>query len=403
MKHLFLDTNVFLYYKDFEQIDWMSLLNFKGAFTIDIPEQVIKEIDKLKDQGKDKVKDRARKIASKFGDLFLSGKKCKIPVEKGVHLLNKDFDDTNYDPEQNDDRIILSIIKSGISKSDIFVVSCDNDFLIKAKDEGFNFFRMSKEYRLKEELSEAEKQNKDLKIKLAGYESRKPNPYITFEDDGELLRFRKLKPIDIEIELENFIKQLKKENPYKEYTEEKIDPNMSPQLFLATGYRIKTKEEIQNENKELDLYFKEWEKYKRFYLLKNALDKRFKKIIFKIQNKGNDQTGDMNIFVKIPDRIKIYDKNSKIWMEDTKPERFMFSIHRLNPYMIDRWDTTKTIQNHELKFQESKLNHHLFMHLNSDNPLYIDTDTCGNFEIKWTIIDSKVSNPLMGKLHVVVE
>ena len=57
MKHLFLDTNVFLYYKDFEQIDWMSLLNFKGAFTIDIPEQVIKEIDKLKDQGKDKVKD----------------------------------------------------------------------------------------------------------------------------------------------------------------------------------------------------------------------------------------------------------------------------------------------------------------------------------------------------------
>lgn len=216
MKHLFLDTNVFLYYKDFEQIDWKSLLNFNGDFTIDIPEQVIKEIDKLKDQGKDKVKDRARKIASKFGDLFLSEKECKIPVEKGVHLSNKDFDNTNYDSEQNDDRIILSIIKSGISKSDIFVVSCDNDFLIKAKDEGFNFFRMSKEYRLKEELSEAEKQNKDLKIKLAEYKSRKPNPYITFEDDQELLKFRKLKPIDIETELENFIKQLK-ENPYKEY------------------------------------------------------------------------------------------------------------------------------------------------------------------------------------------
>ena len=317
--------------------------------------------------------------------------------------MNKDFDDTNYDPEQNDDRIILSIIKSGISKSDIFVVSCDNDFLIKAKDEGFNFFRMSKEYRLKEELSEAEKHNKDLKIKLAGYESRKPNPYITFEDDGELLRFRKLKPIDIEIELENFIKQLKKENPYKEYKEEKIDPNMSPQLLLATGYRIKTKEEVQNENKELDIYFKKWENYKRFYLLKHTLDKRFKKIIFKIQNRGNDQTGDMNISVKIPDRIKIYDKNSKILMEDTKPEIPMFSIHRLNPHMIDRWDTTKTIPDHELKFQESKLNHHLLMPLNSDNPLYINTDTCGNFEIKWTIIDSKVSNPLMGKLHVVVE
>ena len=42
---------------------------------------------------------------------------------------------------------------------------------------------MSKENRLKEELFKAEKQNKDLKIKLAEYGSRRLNPYITFEKD----------------------------------------------------------------------------------------------------------------------------------------------------------------------------------------------------------------------------
>lgn len=47
MKYLVLDTNVYLHYKDFEQIDWKSLLN--DDVTVCVPQRVFEEIAKAKE------------------------------------------------------------------------------------------------------------------------------------------------------------------------------------------------------------------------------------------------------------------------------------------------------------------------------------------------------------------
>lgn len=70
MKYLLLDTNVYLHYIDFEQVDWAAIVGDK-EYAILVPFIVIKEIDKYKDGPKNKIKTRARAVSSKFGSYFL--------------------------------------------------------------------------------------------------------------------------------------------------------------------------------------------------------------------------------------------------------------------------------------------------------------------------------------------
>ena len=58
MKYLLLDTNIYLHYIDFEQIDWGTIIGDK-EYEIVVPYTVIKEIDKYKDGPKSKIKVRA--------------------------------------------------------------------------------------------------------------------------------------------------------------------------------------------------------------------------------------------------------------------------------------------------------------------------------------------------------
>ncbi|MFT3752093.1 MAG: PIN domain-containing protein [Paludibacter sp.] len=60
MKYLFLDTNIFLHFRSFEQIDWSKLIEVDDEYCIVIPEIVIKEIDKIKDTGRGKIQKRAK-------------------------------------------------------------------------------------------------------------------------------------------------------------------------------------------------------------------------------------------------------------------------------------------------------------------------------------------------------
>ena len=79
MKYLVLDTNVFLHYKDFEQIDWKSLVG--DDVTICVAQFVLGEIDKHKDQSRCKIQKRAKKISARFSEIFLKEVSTQINIE----------------------------------------------------------------------------------------------------------------------------------------------------------------------------------------------------------------------------------------------------------------------------------------------------------------------------------
>lgn len=70
MRYVFLDTNVFLQFKDFEQIPWGELIWDKN-FTIVVSDVVCWEVDKHKDSARGKVQKRAKKVSRKLASAFV--------------------------------------------------------------------------------------------------------------------------------------------------------------------------------------------------------------------------------------------------------------------------------------------------------------------------------------------
>ena len=69
MKYLLLDTNIYLHYIDFEQIDWGTIIGDK-EYEIVVPYTVIKEIDKYKDGPKSKIKSGQRQLLQNLAVIF---------------------------------------------------------------------------------------------------------------------------------------------------------------------------------------------------------------------------------------------------------------------------------------------------------------------------------------------
>lgn len=108
MKYLFLDSNIYLHCRDFEQIDWKLLIN--DDVTIKLPLIVIREIDKQKDQSRGKIQTRAKKISSKLGEIILNDHTTKVAIEECEDPPSHYFDGNKFNKDVNDDWIILSAI-----------------------------------------------------------------------------------------------------------------------------------------------------------------------------------------------------------------------------------------------------------------------------------------------------
>ena len=174
MKYLVLDTNIYLHFKNFEQIDWKSLMN--DDVTVCVPVRILEEIDKHKDQSRGRIQKRAKALSARFGEIFLQGASAALPIVEMHNPPSTAFGDPQYHKDISDDWIILSALYSSYDKADIVIVAYDNGILIKAKNHGLGFYRMPESLLLKEEPSEEEKQIKELKQQLAKYENRMPKP-----------------------------------------------------------------------------------------------------------------------------------------------------------------------------------------------------------------------------------
>lgn len=409
MKYLFLDTNMYLHCKDAEEIDWKCLVTGGEDFTIVIPPIVIREIDKIKDRERGKVQARAKKVSSRFGDIFLEGKNMKLKYKNCEDPTNDLFEKYKFNKDVFDDWFILSA-KIFPESDNVVIIARDNGILMKAKDNGFTFFRISDDFLLKVEKSEEEKEIQRLKEELEVYKNRKPNPQITFEDGNTMLRLKKPTPKDLEAEIEKYLEKEKLKYPCHTFSETDNYLGMTLSSIWENEY-----------NKQREEYFGEYKEYIRFIVQNEILSERMKEVKFVVSNfLGTAPTGDMNIFINIPANIKLYSKRSKVRRIrnvpitpqknglDRKLLQATANIQPLGSYLQGPdyeycWDLSKTLAGNEFSFDESKLNHTLYKNLNIENSLFIDTLTCGNFSIDWYISDSALPKPISGKLNVIIE
>jgi len=409
MKYLVLDTNIYLHFKNFEQIDWKSLMN--DDVTVCVPVRILEEIDKHKDRSRGRIQKRAKALSARFGEIFLQGVTTALPIVGMQNPPSTAFDDPQYHKDIGDDWIILSALYSSYDKADIVIVAYDNGILIKAKNHGLGFFKMPEKLLLKEEPSEEEKQIKELKQQLAKYENRMPKPVLEFSDETSLLTIEKPKFIDVEAELEQYKAELKASHPYQS-TEE---PPKTDTRYLFRPIAPSTKEQKEEYNKKLDDFFEKKSNLKMLQLGKKLLDQRFVKLEFWLSNGGTSSLGDTTVFVTFPDDVKIYNQDSKesFIMEDPEVPVLKnnlsaavfadyYSKHA-DEKTIELWSPKKALDNHEIRFSSKRLTHMMRQHLQSEDDIYIDIGRCGNFTITWIIVDSELIDPVKGELHVVVK
>ena len=416
MKYLVLDTNVFLHYKDFEQIDWKSMVG--DDVTICVAQFVLGEIDKHKDQSRGKIQKRAKKISSRFSEIFLQGVTPQIYVEVIDNPPSYAFNDEQYHKEINDDWIILSALHSVYPGADIMIVSGDIGILLKAKNHGLGYYLMPDTLLLAEEPSDEEKEIRQLKQQLARYENRRPEPVIEFEGETDLLTIVKPTFVDIQKELKAYEELLRLNHTYQSITDEpRSDMDLLVHQTLNLTYS--TPSQRKEYNKELDEYFKKKIKLKEIQLGKQFLEQRFVKLFFWLSNIGTAALGDTMIFIKFPENVAIYTQESKVNVKCEDPAKPILK-NNLTGYnqslmgiinsnqkhyeTYELWDVKNKLDHQELKFSSMRLIHGMKCALeNRKEDYYIDIARCGNFCIKWSVMDSNLIEPVSGELHVVIK
>lgn len=414
MKYLILDTNVFLHYKDFEQIDWKSQI--KDDITICVPQRVFEEIDKHKDQSRGKIQRKAKRLSARFSEIFLQDASPQVSVEVLDHPLATAFDDPQYHKEVSDDWIILSALQSSYDKAALVIVSGDNGILFKAKQHGLGFYKMPDELLLVEEASEEEKEIRQLRQQLAKYETRCPSPVVEFEGNTSLLTIDSPQFINIKEELTAYEHELKGSLTYLPLTGEPRN-NLTYQMGSMTTLVHSTAEQRQEYNNELDEYFKKKLKLKQFQLCHNLQEQRFRKLSFILFNGGTASLGDTTVFLMFPPEVKLYSHKSKGTIHLNNPSKPVLksNINGFNSRLVPLdyvprsskedivlWLPDKTLDNHEFKYLSHRLTHHMCHLLDNKEDIYIDICQCGNFNIKWMVIDSELIDPVEGELHVLI-
>lgn len=417
MKYLFLDTNIYLHYNSFETIPWKKIVN--DDFTIVVVPIVQAELDKIKDTGKDKLQKRAKTISSKLYGILMENKSCNVKIIRCKEPVLTQEDKEQLDLTRNDNRIILSAIKSGYNVQDIVIISADKNIQFTAEDFGIPHLLMPDTYRRKAEKTEEEKRISELEAKIKEISTRVSRPVILFENGKEILSFKKYHKIDESSVVEERLNLVKKEFP--EYV--KKEPVTKDDYLSQLKAQLMALDESRfaHYNEDRLLFFVEEKKVLELEVKRDELEKRFKKISFKYANVGTSPTGYAMVYLDFPDTIKLYSwKSSRTRYEyqlpikpaariaglafDRESMRKMLSVPRSfggNDNAVWMWDVEKPIKlPYQFQCCEDPLIQNLEYKL--DFEFFVDTLLAGSFKIGWTVVDSELPQPVKGVLSVFI-
>lgn len=420
MKYLFLDTNLFLHYKGYEDIPWNTLIGTTDKITVVIASIILREINSHKDSSKGRIKNKARKISEKLNVILLKGQQSRVPLvycrESPIQEKEKEI----FDLTVNDDRFLLNVLHSSYPKEDVFVVSNDTDLLLKAKESGLNILSMDETYRSAEEPTEEEKELKKVKEELDRWTNRRSSPKVMFVDtDEDCLTFECIhyKPLDELVE-ERVLKEAAQypEEKDEEITVDNYLDNFQKQIDMyARQLNVHDSAQKAVFNQMRKEYLEAVKKKESLEIQKLMREYAFKKLKLKVYNAGTAQTGDLHVVLRFPDNVKIYTPNVSMQTFEYEPpvkpqyDRTFASIQNIpnistfgyrQDNTVRMWDVGRPMDEFEFSTNHSRLTHGLQFEIDED--IYINTEELQDFEIEWFVADSSLIDHCYGKLRVIV-
>jgi len=169
------DTNVFLEFAFFTDVDWAGLAGAKQAQLV-ITYPVLHELDKWKRQT-GRRRDRAMQVLRRLL-VMLQGTAASekdVRPNVGVVLWPDDPPET-LPPDSQDERLlaIAQTIAQRYSDRPVVLVTDDTTVFIKAKARGLNAMQMPEDLRLSPEPSEERRELQRLRTEFEAFKSRSP-------------------------------------------------------------------------------------------------------------------------------------------------------------------------------------------------------------------------------------
>ena len=416
MKYLFLDTNIFLHYQDFQQIPWNKVLEIDDEFTIVVTPKVHAELDEKKDSAKGKIQRRAKMISSRLYEILMKHETTKIPVVRCKAPNPTEEDKRMLDLSRSDNVIILSAIKSGWNNDDIVIISADKNIQFTAQDFGLGHYLMSDDYRLPPEQDEKDIEIQKLRHELEQLKARHSSPYLSFEGNKDKITFTRPLQRNLDNELQSVMAEAVLK--YPEATRENYPKVIQDQTYIFTRQVDDSKIKVYND--ERIEYLKEEYEYQQLKLSKEISDELYKKISFNVVNDGTAPTGDMMVFIRVPDNIKLYSwsesRKSESYLTPLAPVSGMIAIPRktrramldmpTTPFVGSKntlwvWNEDRPLENNLFKEEVGELLHGLMISL--DIVIYVNVSKTDSFPIAWSIIDANLPEKVTGVLEVEIE
>lgn len=196
MLYCFLDTNIFMQFEMFDQVNWTDVLDTAEVCLV-VPYKVIEELDKHKtDPTSDRRRNRARKILPKIEQFF--GKQSDADLGNNTFLRIQTTSpdaqwlrDHRRDPENADDCIIgaAHLFAEDHPADEVVLFTDDTGPRLKAGSVGIRAIRPPGNLRLKDETDPVQKELQHLKRENERLKNLRPKLEIGFrQSDGELTR-----------------------------------------------------------------------------------------------------------------------------------------------------------------------------------------------------------------------
>lgn len=419
MKYIFLDTNIFLHFQDFEKIDWLSESSSKVCKLV-IPPVVIDELDEKK-IGTNKIGNRARNVLNRFEQLAeMEDTRIRENIDFEILLLKPSqeiYEKNNLNSNEKDHRLIASIIQFSQEYDLNEILLCSNDIgpRLRAKMYNIKPLKLDSKYLIPNQLSDEEKKIKELERENQILKTRIPKLDVLFLNENKYQRIKV--PERDYSNFEDFkaqkLKEIKIENPYMEHNEPK--GNVFTQLGPLYSSRI------NDYNDKLDEFYSEYEK---------TLDKIFeyeKKELFSfniqliIKNSGNIPAEDIDLHLHFPDGFELIESSEKeeyptLPIPPYKPKSaFDFGLsafpivtpiyNQITPKTSfkHRSPSIKKTNSYDVDFSRKNLKHGYSEQLEELTIIFDSKSNINNFQVDFELSAANIPEKLVGKLNVLFE
>lgn len=447
MLYCFVDTNIFLQYQTFDEIDWPRILK-SSAVCLVVPYKVVRELDKLKyDSTSDRRRSRAivalRKI-SEYRDDNGGRVRAQTAIQVEVSSPSANWLESNsYDPSDADDCIVGAIQFFSIHNTNASVILFSGDYGIrlKAESRGMDCVTPPEELKLVAEPDPLQQENHRLQRELQRLRNAQPKLALMFEDtDGNLsnkiecqVSFEKIKLLEDEIEqrlMEKF--ELEKyDGDVKGEISRKVDENELDLSTLAAfhippiGAIYPTREEVDTYHEKLNRYIQN--EYRNYLLQLHDYQNRERlthPIRLVLENTGTAPARNVDVWLHFPDGFQILDEQFYPPNEPYSPQKpkirnmldsllgdsimslpYTSSNSSISNYVEPSGPTIsiRKTNSYEIEWGAVDLKHNLVFYLPELYLLFEPLEkTSTGFEVEYEITADNLQDKVEGKLVILL-